>query len=459
MSYSDLLFFLGLLPLSTLFSFFDRSTEYKNFILIITSAIFFSWAKPAAVCLLFATVIAEYFIGLGISKNREAGSPLAKVLLAADLIMNAAVFFVCAHNYLFNEIDALSLSQAVIPVGAAYYSVRGFSYCYDVYTGKCRAEKNIFCLLTYMVSYHFMIAGPVVRYGDMEPYIRKRTVGGREINEGLNRFITGLAKAVLLAPVFERIKLAGLNSDEITLFGSWFGMIAFFGEAYFMLAGMSDMARGLGKMNGFDYPENYRAPSSKGLMTGLLESFNTTLVKFYKEVFDGLGRGKKALSAVCTVLCFAALMIWYGAKVNFLLVGIAVGIIAALEKYVYGSKLEKFPAAVKFIYVFIVSTAVLGGLYFSSLYGYRKWLLALIGVGTDYQLSVAVKNAVLNNIVLIIIAFISICPFIRKPLTAAAESYGERSARAYGQVRICKTVLLAAILLLCVITQAAKLAV
>lgn len=457
MSYSDLLFFLGLLPLSVLFSFFDRSTEYKNFILIITSVIFFSWAKPAAVCLLFVTVIAEYFIGLGIAKTREVKKSGAKALLVADFIMNAAVFFVFTHNYLFEKISVLSFSQAVIPVGAAYYTVRGFSYCYDVYTGKCRAEKNIFCLLTYMVSYHFMIAGPVVRYGDMEPYIRKRTVGGHEINEGLNRFIIGLAKAVLLAPVFARIKLAGLNSDEITLLGCWFGMIAFFGEAYFMLAGMSDMARGLGKMNGFDYPENYKDPSSKGLITGLLESFNTTLVKFYEEVFAGLDRGKKLFSVVCTVLCYTALMIWYEAKVNFLIVGIAVGIIAVLEKYVYGKKLEKFPGAVKFIYVFVIGMAVFGGLYFSSMYGYRKWILALTGIGTDYQLSVAVKNVVLNNIVLIIIAFISICPFIRKPLLAAADRYGEKSARAYGQVRICKTVLLAAVLILCVITQAAKL--
>lgn len=258
-----MLFFLGLLPLSILFSFFDRSTEYKNLILIITSVIFFSWAKPLAVCLIFVTVIAEYFIAIGIAKNRETNKSTAKALLAADVVMNAAVLFIFAHNYLFDAISLLSFSQAVLPIGVAYYTLRGFSYCYDVYTGRCAVEKNIFCLLTYMASYHFMIAGPLVRYGDIEPYIRKRTMSGREINEGLNIFIIGLGKAVLLAPVFDSIKLAGLNSDEITLFGSWLGIIAFFGEAYFILAGMSDMARGLGKMNGFDYPKNYKDPSSK----------------------------------------------------------------------------------------------------------------------------------------------------------------------------------------------------
>lgn len=457
MSYSDMLFFLGLLPLSILFSFFDRSTEYKNLILIITSVIFFSWAKPLAVCLIFVTVIAEYFIAIGIAKNRETNKSTAKALLAADVVMNAAVLFIFAHNYLFDAISLLSFSQAVLPIGVAYYTLRGFSYCYDVYTGRCAVEKNIFCLLTYMASYHFMIAGPLVRYGDIEPYIRKRTMSGREINEGLNIFIIGLGKAVLLAPVFDSIKLAGLNSDEITLFGSWLGIIAFFGEAYFILAGMSDMARGLGKMNGFDYPKNYKDPSSKGLITGLLESFNTTVVRFFEEVFSGLGKGKKTLAAGSIVLCFVCLMIWYEARLNFLIVGIVIGIIVALERCVYGKKLEEFPGIVNLIYVFIVSVAVFGGLYFSSMYGYGKWLQSLIGIGNDYQLSVAVRDAVLNNIVLIAIAFVSVCPFIRKPLFTQVDKYSEKSARAYGQVRICKTVALAAILLLCVITQAASL--
>ena len=101
--------------------------------------------------------------------------------------------------------------------------------------------------------------------------------------------------------------------------------------------------------------------------------------------------------------------------------------------------------------------AVFGGLYFASMYGYGKWLQSLIGIGNDYQLSVAVRDAVLNNIVLIAIAFVSVCPFIRKPLFTQVDKYSEKSARAYGQVRICKTVALAAILLLCVITQAASL--
>lgn len=459
MVYSDLLFFLGLLPCSVLLSFLDRSTEYKNLILVITSVIFFTWAKPAAVCLLFVTVVFEYLLGLGISRVKEKNTASAKVLLLFDLLMNVAVFFVFAHNYLFDKISLLNFSDAVIPAGVAYYTVRGFSYCYDVYKGRCAAEKNIFCLLVYMVSYHFMLVGPVVRYGDIEPAIRKRTVTGREINEGINRFIIGLGKVVLISSVFSRMKLAGLNGNEITLLGCWFGMIAFFAEIYFLFTGTCDMAGGLGKMNGFDYPENYKDMGVQGLFTGLLKTFNTTLVEFYEEISENISKNKKLAAQVCTVLCCAAVAVWYEAKLNFLAVGIAVGIIVLLEKHVYGQKLGKLPSWVKFIYILLLCITVFGGLYFNSMYGYRKWLLALISVGTKYELSVAMKNAVLNNIFLIIIAFISVCPPVRKKLMSLIESYSQKSARAYGQVRICKTVLTVLTLLYCIVTIAARMTV
>ncbi|MGN0624271.1 MAG: acyltransferase [Oscillospiraceae bacterium] len=457
MVYSDLLFFLGLLPCTVLLSFLDRSTEYKNLILVITSVIFFTWAVPAKVCLLFVTIIFEYIFGLGIAKTRENRRPAAAAILAADFLMNAGVFLVFAHNYLFDSIDALHFSKALIPIGVSFYTVRGFSYCYDVFKGKCKAEKNIFCLLVYMISYHFMLVGPVVRYGDIEPAIRNRTVTGKGIRDGLNRFIIGLAKAVLIANVFSRMKLAGLNSQEITLIGCWFGMIAFFAEIYFLFTGMSDMAWGLGRMNGFDYPKNYSDMGISGLFGGLLKTFNTTLVNFFEEVFSDIAKDRKVLSVICTVFCCIAVAMWYDCRLNFIIVGAAVGIIAALEKYVYGKKLEKAPAAVRFIYILILCVLLFGGLYFSSLYGYRKWLLALVGVGTKYSLSVAMKYAVLNNITLILIAFVSVCPAIRKPLMSAVGKYAERSPRAYGQVRILKTVLSAATLLLCIITIAARL--
>lgn len=456
MVYSDLLFFLGLLPCTVLLSFLDRSTEYKNLILVITSVVFFTWAVPAKVCLLFVTIIFEYLFGLGIAKTREDHRSASAAILALDFLMNAGVFLVFAHNYLFESIDALHFSKALIPIGVSFYTVRGFSYCYDVFKGSCKAEKNIFCLLVYMISYHFMLAGPVVRYGDIEPAIRKRTVSGQSIREGLNRFIIGLGKAVLIASVFSRMRLAGLNSHEITLIGCWFGMIAYFAEIYFLFTGMSDMAWGLGKMNGFDYPKNYSDMGINGLFGGLLRTFNSTLVKFFEEVFSDISKNKKALSIICTVLCSVAIAMWYECRLNFIIVGAAVGIIVALEKYVYGKKLAKAPAAVRFIYILLLCVAVFGGLYFNTFYGYRKWLLALVGVGTKYSLSVAMKNAVLNNITLILIAFISVCPTIRKPLMSAVDKYSERSPQAYGQVRILKTAAAAAVLLMCIITIAAK---
>ena len=132
--------------------------------------------------------------------------------------------------------------------------LRGISYVYDVFKGNCKAEKNIFCLLTYMVSLHFMLVGPLVRYGDIEPQIRHREITGAKLNQGLNKIVFGFGKVVLLAGVFEQIKLAGLNGKEITTLGCWLGMLSFLAQYYFLFTGLSDMAKGLGLTNGFVYP-------------------------------------------------------------------------------------------------------------------------------------------------------------------------------------------------------------
>lgn len=166
-----------------------------------------------------------------------------------------------------------------------YYMLRGISYVYDVFMGNCKAEKNVFCLLTYMVSLHFMLVGPLVRYGDIEPQIRHREITGAKLNQGLNKIVFGFGKVVLLAGVFEQIKLAGLNGKEITTLGCWLGMLSFLAQYYFLFTGLSDMAKGLGLTNGFVYPDNYTNIEADGLFTGMIKSFNTTVVDFFSEVF------------------------------------------------------------------------------------------------------------------------------------------------------------------------------
>lgn len=455
MVYSDLIFILGMFPIMTIISLFDRSAEYKNLILIVCSLLFFSWGRPFVFCLIFLSVILDWIFGLIISKNRE-NKALCGIFLVLDIIMNVSLMLIFGQNILYNKVKKLSFDAAILPLGMGYYMLRGISYVYDVFKGNCKAEKNIFCLLTYMVSLHFMLVGPLVRYGDIEPQIRHREITGAKLNQGLNKIVFGFGKVVLLAGVFEQIKLAGLNGNEITTLGCWLGMLSFLAQYYFLFTGLSDMAKGLGLTNGFVYPDNYTNIEADGLFTGMIKSFNTTVVDFFSEVFCCKKNMNKVFTFVCYILCGLALSIWYQAKVNFIIVGLCAAVLCILEKLFLERPLSKLPDLVKYIYLLLTALVIFGGLYFDSFYGYKKWLFALAGVNVKYTLSVSVKSAVLKNITLIVISFFIICPPAKRAFCKLFKKLAQKSQAAYGRVMITKTIMTVLVFAVSVITLAAE---
>jgi alginate O-acetyltransferase complex protein AlgI len=389
---------------------------------------------------------------MGLLTERFRDRRFVPVFLVADLIVNLGVFLLFGHNEIFSADSRFALSDRIIPIGAAFFTVRGFSYVYDVFKGKIKAEKNIFCLMTYAVSFHLMIAAPVVRYGDIEPKIRKRDATVTMINSGVTRFVIGLGKAVLLTPVFEKIRAAGLNGNEITTLGCWLGMAAYFASYYFTFTGFADMGRGMGLISGFDYPENYSVMNVDELFSGMLKSFNTTLVEFFEEVFCVDKKHGGLFTAVAAAVCGGVIALWYEPKLNFLIVGVAAGLIAAAEALFYGRYLDRVPAYVKYAYLVAVSMLLFGGLYFSSFAGYRKWATALFGVGTEYTLSLSVKNAVTKNITLIVIAMFAVFPFMKNGLKLLGERFVGGSQVRYGLVRGLKTLGVVLTLLMSIFT-------
>ena len=456
MVYSELLFFLGVMPVSVMLSFLDRSAEYKNLILIITSAVFVSWGKPMWCLLMFASVIPEYLIGLGIGRTRINSRPAASLLLGLDLVMNLGIFFLLANNALFPEDSFLHLKAAVIPVGAAWYTAKGFSYCFDVYTGRCRCESNIFCLLTYMVSFHFLMAGPVIRYGDAEPAIRKRSVTGRMISDGLDRFIIGLGKSVILAPCFEKIMTAGLDHADRTLACSWIGMLAFFGQCWFAFTGLCDMARGLGLLSGFDFEQNYRDLSTGDMLGGFVRSANTSFIKLTEDFFKLFCGDNVFFCAVCTLIGCTVAALWYKVSMSFAAVGLALGAVLMIERLIPAKTKKKIPLAVKTVYVFLLGTLILGGLRFTELSGYKDWLLSLFGSGNEYILTKALKAVLTENLFLIIFSFCCVCVPVKKLIGRGVTKIENASAGGYTVMRVGRTLLTGAVLVMCVITLAAQ---
>jgi alginate O-acetyltransferase complex protein AlgI len=458
LSYTDLIFLFGLFPISAVLSMLDRSSEYKNLILIITSLLFFSWGRPFVVCLIFLSLFADWALGLCVGSIREKSRTGAILLTAADGIINAALMLIFGHNYLFAD-TALALEDLMLPIGMGYYSLRGFSYVSDVCRGKIRPEKNVFCIMTYMISFHLMCAGPLVHYGDIEGQIRKREVTTEKLNAGLNKMTWGLGKIVILSEVFRKIRAAGLSSGEITTLGCWLGMLAFFAEYYFIFTGLCDMSRGFSLMGGFVLPINYRDIEPDELFTGLVKSYNTTVIAFFSDLFGIPTSKSKIKTAVCTVICGGLMGLWYAVKPTSLVVGLAAGLLVALEQLFLKDILGKLPAFFKYVYLVLASLMIFGALEFKGFFGYHKWVKGLMGSGVQYTLSVAVRDAVLNNCVLILIAFCVVCTPVRKMITGCADKISAKSRRSYGTVRICKTIATAAVLVISVITLAANVSV
>lgn len=444
------------MPLSVAVSFLDRSAEYKNLILILTSVIFVSWGKPIGACLIFATVLTEYLAGLAIGRLREKSKPAAAAVLLADLALNVCVFLLFGCASLFANDSFLRIRDAFIPVGVGYYTVKAFSYSLDVYAGRCRAEKNIFCLMTYMLSFHFLLAGPIARYHELEPQIRRRRVTGKNINDGLTRFIIGLSKSVIVADCFAGIRAAGLGSRDITLFGSWIGMLAFFAECWFSFTGLCDMAKALGMMNGFEYGDNYRDLSVSGLLGGFVTSANTSLVRLLRDAFSPVTKDNVFFAGVFSLIGCVIAALFYTVSKPFLAVGIAVGSVMMIERLIPEKVKDNIPLLIKAVYVFLTATVLLGGLYYGDLESYKSWLLSLAGIGCKGLAGKALRKEVLGNLFVIIIAFVCVCAPVKRFVIRLTERLQTRSDSAYGCISLIKTALTACLLLMCVITLAAK---
>lgn len=445
MVYSDLLFFLGLLPVSILMSFFDKSTEYKNLILVLTSLVFFSWGKPFAVCLIFLTAVAEWALGLWIEKLSNNGKK-GFLPLIVDIAMNSAVFVIMIKKFSYINNDVFGFAQIIIPISIGFYVIKGFVYIYDVFKGTLKAEKNVFCLLTFMCAYFFLPSGPVAHYGEIEPQIRKRSFTAKGLSDGLTAFVCGLSKAVILCPALKSVGNAGLYAEKLSVLGCWIGIIAMSGFLYFLFTGFCDISYGIGKMYGFEFEKNYKDLTAKGIYGGVLKNVNCSLADFFEDVTKN-----KMLKWLCMAVLAVIAAFRSSRSLLILAVIIAVSLAIILEKTVLKSFFEKAPVILRTIVTVLFSMIVPGGLMFDNITDCISWLKGLVGVGTNSIMSGDVKTALLNNIFIIIISVLLVCTPLKNKVKTNVNEYSMRSIEKYGKVSVVKTSFTSVLFILCII--------
>ncbi len=340
--------------------------KLKNAVLLLSSLVFYSWGEPVYVLLmLFATLIG-YVNGL--LQVRLNNTSAKKTVLAASLVLNLSVlgyykyagFIVGLINGLFGL--NCPVSDIALPIGISFYTFQIMSYSIDVYRSPNIVEKNYFSLLTYVSMFPQLIAGPIVRYITVKNELHSGKIDFDGFCIGMQRFLYGLFKKVILANnigiLWDNISTSDFST--LSMASAWLGAIAFSLQLYFDFAGYADMAIGMGKMLGFNYNENFNYPYSATSVTDFWRKWHMSLSFWFRDyVYIPLGgnRCSKARNIFNIFVVWTLTGLWHGASLNFVLWGMYYGVLLIAEKFVYGKYIEKLPLVLKHIYtLFIVVT-------------------------------------------------------------------------------------------------------
>ena len=339
MVFSRLFFLYLFLPLCLLCYFLTPSIRAKNVVLLVFSLLFYAWGEPVYIFLMLAMAGVNYGAALLLEK-RHARAILA-LALGADLLCLAIFKYSAFLVENFNALTGLSVPVPglALPIGISFYTFQALSYVVDVWRGQVRAQRSFFRYLLYLSMFPQLIAGPIVRYADVEAQLDAREEKPAEMFYGATRFCMGRAKKVLLADPAGKVaaQLLGASPASGTTLGMWLGVTLYMFEIYFDFSGYSDMAIGMGRIFGFRFPENFRLPYTAKSITEFWRRWHISLSSFFRDyVYIPLGGNRKgdARTVLNLLVVWILTAAWHGSTLNFMLWGLFLWFFIVLERTV-----------------------------------------------------------------------------------------------------------------------------
>lgn len=345
MLFSSIPFLYYFLPI-VLILYFAAPKQWKNAVLLLSSLIFYAWGEPAYVFLMAGSILMGYFIGIGIERYQS------KILLVIGV---GSCFLLLGYfkyaNFFIENINAvtggkLKLLQISLPIGISFYTFQLASYLVDVYCKTVKAQRNLISLATYITMFPQLIAGPIVRYSDVEQELENRTHSFENVSYGIRRFVIGLGKKIMIANVLAEFCKIFRQTDEKSVLFYWAYAIAVSLQIYFDFSGYSDMAIGLGRIFGFHFMENFKYPFISKSITEFWRRWHISLGSWFRDyIYIPLGgnqgsRGKWVRNLLI-VWCLTGF--WHGAQWNFVLWGLYFGILLIIEKCCLTNWLKERP--------------------------------------------------------------------------------------------------------------------
>lgn len=361
MLFSSITFLFTFLPCVILI-YYISPKSIRNFILMLFSMIFYAWGEPKYIFVMLASIIVGYGMGLLTDyykkKDRDKTARLAMII---SVLVNLGILFFFKYIGFFtenlNKIPGIELKVLghALPLGISFYTFQILSYSVDVYRGKAKCQNNIINLAAYITLFPQLIAGPIVRYETVAEQLDNRTESTSLFGDGVNRFVTGLGKKVLIANLCGELfdKLSGLPVSENTVVLSWICSIAFSLQIYFDFSGYSDMAIGLGKMFGFEFLENFDYPYISKSITEFWRRWHISLSTWFRDyVYIPLGGNRRGKGRTLFNIFIVWLLtgFWHGAEWNFIIWGLYYFVLLMLEKLFLLEWLKKAPGIIARLY-------------------------------------------------------------------------------------------------------------
>lgn len=434
MVFSSTIFLCVYLPL-VLLGYYICPKKGRNLFLLIVSLVFYAWGEPKYVFLMIFSILVNYIFGRLMDKNRGRKKRM-KLLLVLSVVIDLGLLSVFKYtDFIITNVNAIfgssfDLLNIALPIGISFYTFQAMSYTIDVYRNDVRVQKNLIDFGMYITMFPQLIAGPIVRYADVQDQLAERSVTTADFSEGVMRFVVGLGKKVLLANQMGAVwsEIYALGGDVSALM-AWTGAIAYTFQIYFDFSGYSDMAIGLGRMFGFKFPENFRYPYQSVSITDFWRRWHITLSTWFKEyLYIPLGGNRCGLArqALNLLIVWSLTGFWHGAGWNFVMWGLYYFVILFIEKLFLLKALDKLPKLFRHVYALLL--IVIGWVIFAS----DDVSVLLPYLGSMFGANGAVGGmdvyTLFTKAVLLIICCIASTELPKKLFLSAAGAMNEKAA-------------------------------
>ena len=422
MVFSSIVFLFTFLPITLALYFVIPVRRIRNIVLLIASLVFYAWGEPVYIFLMIFSIVFNYFLGRDIDFNSDNPRAKKRSLILAVVINLLILGFFKYYGFAVESLNAIlpfeiPYKPVSLPIGISFYTFQTMSYIIDVYRGRAHVQKDIINFGVYVSMFPQLIAGPIVRYVDIDAQLNNRKESLPMFGNGVMYFIRGLAKKVLIANNIGMLftTVSGMAFGEFSVVTAWLGALAYTFQIYFDFGGYSDMAIGLGKMFGFNFVKNFDYPYISKSVTEFWRRWHISLGTWFREyVYIPLGGNRvstgRHIRNILVVWFLTGL--WHGASWNFVVWGLYYGLLLLFEKYVLVKVEEKIPSWLRHLYTFIL--VVIGWVLFASpdLSSAIKYIGVMFGIGASGFCDTAGIYYLLTNVIMLVIAAVGSLPVV-----------------------------------------------